>query len=41
MPLPVCTITFSMTSCRRVYYKLTDSPLWKVIQAAADVIEPD
>jgi hypothetical protein len=26
---------------RRVYYYRTDSPLWKIIQAAADVIEPD
>jgi hypothetical protein len=25
---------------RRVYYERTDSPLWKIIQAAADVIEP-
>ena len=24
---------------RRVYYERTDSPLWKIIQAAADVIE--
>jgi hypothetical protein len=23
---------------RRVYYERTDSPLWKIIQAAADVI---
>ena len=26
---------------RRVYYDRTDSPLWTIIQAAADVIEPD
>lgn len=26
---------------RRVYYERTDSPLWKIIQAAADVIGPD
>jgi hypothetical protein len=26
---------------RRVYYERTDSPLWKIIQAAADVIEAD
>jgi hypothetical protein len=26
---------------RRVYYERTDSPLWKIIEAAADVIEPD
>lgn len=25
---------------RRVYYERTDSPLWNIIQAAADVIEP-
>jgi hypothetical protein len=25
---------------RRVYYNRTNSPLWKIIQAAADVIEP-
>lgn len=25
---------------RRVYYERTGSPLWKIIQAAADVIEP-
>jgi hypothetical protein len=25
---------------RRVYYNRTDSPLWKIIQAAADVIQP-
>jgi len=24
---------------RRVYYERTDSPLWKIIQAAAEVIE--
>lgn len=24
---------------RRVYYETTDSPLWKIIQAAADVTE--
>lgn len=24
---------------RRVYYVRTDSPLWKIIQAAADVLE--
>jgi hypothetical protein len=24
---------------RRVYYERTNSPLWKIIQAAADVIE--
>jgi hypothetical protein len=26
---------------RRVYYERTDSPLWKIIEAAADVIEPE
>jgi hypothetical protein len=26
---------------RRVYYERTDSPLWKIIEAAADVIEAD
>jgi hypothetical protein len=26
---------------RRVYYQRTDSPLWKIIEAAADVIEAD
>ncbi len=26
---------------RRVYYERTDSPLWKIIQAAADVLERD
>ena len=26
---------------RRVYYERTDSPLWKIIQAAADVIDDD
>ena len=26
---------------RRVYYERTSSPLWKIIQAAADVLEPD
>jgi hypothetical protein len=26
---------------RRVYYERTDSPLWKIIQAAADVIDVD
>ena len=26
---------------RRVYYVPTDSPLWKIIEAAADVIEAD
>jgi len=25
---------------RRVYYERTDSPLWKIIQAAADVTSP-
>lgn len=25
---------------RRIYYERTDSPLWKIIEAAADVIEP-
>ena len=25
---------------RRVYYDRTDSPLWKIIEAAADVIGP-
>jgi len=25
---------------RRVYYHRTDSPLWKIIEAAADVISP-
>lgn len=25
----------------RVYYERTDSPLWKIIQAAADVIDDD
>ena len=25
---------------RRVYYDRTDSPLWKIIEAAADVLEP-
>jgi hypothetical protein len=25
---------------RRVYYERTDSPLWQIIQAAADVIGP-
>jgi hypothetical protein len=25
---------------RRVYHDRTDSPLWQIIQAAADVIEP-
>ena len=25
---------------RRVYYHRTNSPLWKIIEAAADVIEP-
>ena len=25
---------------RRVYYERTDSPLWTIIQAAADVLEP-
>lgn len=24
---------------RRVYYERTDSPLWKIFEAAADVIE--
>jgi hypothetical protein len=24
---------------RRVYYERTDSPLWNIIQAAADVLE--
>jgi hypothetical protein len=26
---------------RRVYYHRTDSPLWKIIEAAADVIAPE
>lgn len=26
---------------RRVYYHRTDSPLWKIIQAAAEVVEED
>jgi hypothetical protein len=26
---------------RRIYYERTESPLWKIIQAAADVIEVD
>lgn len=26
---------------RRVYYERTDSPLWKIFQAAAEVIEAD
>jgi hypothetical protein len=26
---------------RRVYYERTGSPLWKIIEAAADVIGPD
>ena len=26
---------------RRVYYERTDSPLWKIIQAAAEVVQPD
>lgn len=26
---------------RRVYYNRTGSPLWKIIQAAADVFEPE
>jgi hypothetical protein len=26
---------------RRVYYERTDSPLWKIIEAAADVIEAE
>jgi hypothetical protein len=25
---------------RRVYYDRTDSPLWKIIEAAADVVDP-
>ena len=25
---------------RRVYYERTGSPLWKIIEAAADVLEP-
>ena len=25
---------------RRVYYYRTDSPLWKIIEAAADVVDP-
>jgi hypothetical protein len=25
---------------RRLYYERTGSPLWKIIRAAADVIEP-
>ena len=25
---------------RRVYYERTDSPLWKIIEAAADVVDP-
>ena len=25
---------------RRVYYERTDSPLWKIIEATADAIEP-
>jgi hypothetical protein len=25
---------------RRVYYHRTNSPLWKIIEASADVIEP-
>ncbi|HEY5358001.1 MAG TPA: hypothetical protein VIJ82_10015 [Streptosporangiaceae bacterium] len=26
---------------RRVYYNRTDSPLWKIIQAASEVLKPD
>ena len=26
---------------RRVYYERTTSPLWKIIEAAADAVEPD
>ena len=26
---------------RRVYYNRTGSPLWKIIQAASEVLEPD
>ena len=26
---------------RRIYYERTDSPLWKIFQAAAEVIEAD
>jgi hypothetical protein len=25
---------------RRVYYDRTDSPLWKIIEAAAEVVDP-
>jgi hypothetical protein len=25
---------------RRVYYDRTDSPLWKIIEAAADAVDP-
>jgi hypothetical protein len=26
---------------RRIYYERTDSPLWNIIRAAADALEPD
>ena len=39
-PGEVAAITTRRDDARRVYYDRTDRPLWKIIQAAADVIEP-